>query len=350
MRFLAAILTLAGALAPLGCSPCSYGTSSGGSHHYFDCDRQALPQWDFIWDQLFAYFGSATPPSITVEHWDGSTSRFHPGTMSIELGPGADRVDIVAHESTHLCNYNLTQGASVTNSLRFVDEGFAETMGYLIAGQADWYRTYALAVAEQEMQQGRVSLAQVQDWSAYFGASGSPASTRNWRAYQVGSSFDFMIEDTKGAAGLRAFFEDLGNSQDLGATVQNLFSVTASEIEAEWVAYLEKVDVDTSAPIVTAMFPANGSIDVPLDTTEITVTFNVAMGRAYCLTLPCGDSGLCASHAHWKAPNVLAVTVDGGLKRGTVYAIALGHDGCPLTSYLGLPLPVSEWRFTTANE
>lgn len=141
MRLLTIILLLVGALMPVGYNPCSYGTASDGSHHYFDCEKKALPQWDFVWDQLFAYFGSATPQSITIEYWDGSTSRF-----------------------------------------RFVDEGFAETMGYVIAGQADWYRTYALAVAQQEMQQGRVSLAQVRDWSTYFGPSGSAASSRNWMA------------------------------------------------------------------------------------------------------------------------------------------------------------------------
>jgi hypothetical protein len=350
MRLLTLILLLAGALIPTGCNPCSYGTAFDGSHHYYDCEKKPLPQWDFVWDQLFAYFGAATPQTITLEHWDGSTSRFHPTTMSIELGPSADRVDIVAHESTHLCNYNLSQGASTTSAFRFVDEGFAETMGYVIAGQGDWYRTYALAVAQQEMQQGRVSLAQVQDWSTYFGASGSAASSRNWRAYQVGSSFDFMLEDKGGAAGLRAFFADLGDGRDLGATFQRLYSATTTEIEAEWLAYLGKVEVDSSAPTVTALSPPDGATEVPLDTAEIAVTFSVAMGRASCLKLTCGDGGVCSAQTEWRARNVLAFTFDGGLKRGTTYTIFLGRDGCPMTSYLGISLPVTEWRFTTANE
>jgi hypothetical protein len=197
------------------------------------------------------------------------------------------------------------------------------------------------------MQQGRVSLAQVQDWSTYFGPSGSEASSRNWRAYQVGSSFDFMIEDKRGAAGVRAFFADLGNSRDLGATLQSLFSATTSEIEAEWLAYLGKVEVDGSAPTVIAMSPANGATDVPLDTAELAVTFNVAMARASCLRLPCRDNGLCKYR--WQAPNVLTIQVDGSLAPATTYTIALGRDGCPMTSYLGLPLPATEWRFTTVN-
>jgi len=351
MRLLVLHPLLAATLLAHGCSdPCAYRTAPDGSHHYFDCAGSPLPQWEFIWDRLFAYFGAAAPPAITVEHRDGSVSRFSPAKMSIELAPGADRVDVVAHESTHLCNYNLTQGASVVSSFRFVDEGFAEFMGFAIAGAGDWYRTYALAVAAQEMEQGRVSLAQVQDWPAYFGSSSTPASRRNWKAYQVGSSFDFMLEDTRGAQALRAFFVDLGRTYDLGATAQALFASTASELEQEWLAYLGEVELDRTPPAVTALSPPSGAIGVPLGTTEITATFNVPMGRASCLVAPCGDSGLCAAHAYWKTPSVLAIRVDGSLEPDTTYALALGCAGCPLTSYVDLPLPPTEWRFTTAAE
>jgi hypothetical protein len=68
MRLVTIILLLAGAIVPLGCSPCSYGTKPDGAHHYFDCQRQPVPRWDFVWDQLFAYFGSAAPETITLEH------------------------------------------------------------------------------------------------------------------------------------------------------------------------------------------------------------------------------------------------------------------------------------------
>jgi hypothetical protein len=349
MRLLTTTLLLAAGLAPAGCNPCQYQTAPDGIHHYFDCERKPLPQWDFVWDQLFAYFGSATPQTITLEHSDGDTSRFHPQTMSIELGPGRDRTDTVAHESAHLCNYNLTQGASTTKPFRFVDEGFAEIMESEISGQADWYRTFALAVAEQERQQGRVSFEQVQDWSTYFGDSSSTSSSRNWNAYQVGSSFEFMLEDTRGADALRGFFVDIGSTRDLGTTIARQFSSTTNGIEQEWFAYLGKVQLDASAPTITAMSPPDGATDVPLATPEITVTFSVAMGQPLCIRTPCGDTGLCFSRAYWKARNVLAIRVDGSLKSGTAYAIGLGNEDCALQSYVGAALPVTEWRFTTAN-
>ena len=321
-------------------------------HHYFDGNGTSLPQWDFIWDQLFFYYGSNTPDRITVNYWNGSTSQFSPGTDSIRLNSGNVTAKVVAHESAHLCNYNLTNGVSDTNSFRFVDEGFAEILGDDIAGEGDWYKAYTLAVAEEENQKGNVSVALVQDWSTYYGASGSDTSTRNWRAYQVGSSFEYMIEDTRGSDAFHSFLVDIGVTRDLAATVQNVFSSTESAIEQEWKDYLDQVQIDTSVPTVVAMSPVNMATDVSLDTSEIFVAFSIAMGSTICVTTPCGDTGICYTNAYWKAHNVLAIKADAPLKPAYTYKLVLGGEtsGCQLESYAGTPLPFSNWQFTTTGQ
>jgi len=80
-----------------------------------------LPQWEFIWGQLHDYFGASTPDRITVEYWSGSTNQFSPSNEKIRLmNPAGDTAKTVAHESTHLCMFNLTQGASDTNAFSFL--------------------------------------------------------------------------------------------------------------------------------------------------------------------------------------------------------------------------------------
>jgi len=325
------------------------GALDAGAHHYFDSDGSPLPQWDFIWDQLYAYFGASTPDKITVEHWDGGDSKFSPPDETIVLAPGNDRVDTIAHESTHLCNYALTQGASTMNDFRFFDEGFAEIMGYNIASEGDWYKTLALAVAEQANEAGNVSFDKVQDWATYYGPPSS-GGTPNWWAYQVGSSFDYMIQDTRGQAAFHAFLVDIGTTKDLGATFQNVFSSTTSAMEQEWLNYLSQVQIDGSAPAVVEMSPADQATGVSLNTPEISVTFSVAMGDNICVTTPCGSTGVCYTNAYWKAHNVLAIKVDGSLKPGYAYHLVLGGKTCHLSSYVGVPLPQSTWQFTAASQ
>ena len=327
----------------------------GGLHHYFDINGTPLPQWDFVWDQLQAYFGSNTPDRITVEYKDGGTSQFFPADESIRITSGGDNnVSTVAHESTHLCNYNITQGASNTNSFRFFDEGFARIMGFGIASEADWYRSYALAIAALENQAGKVSFAQVQDWNTYFknGAPASSSSTWNWNAYLVGSSFDYMIEDTYGADAFHSFLVDIGNTRDLGATFQNLFTTTTGAFEQDWLNYLSQVQIDESTPAVVELSPPDQAKDVPLDTPEISITFSVAMGASSCIATPCADTGVCYTNAYWKAHNVRAIKVDGGLKPGYTYHLTLGDtpSNCHFVSYVGVPLPITNWQFTAASE
>jgi hypothetical protein len=357
MRLSTLILsTLAVSIFAAGCSrDCAKPGSTDSGHHYFDCQGDPLPQWDFIWSKLFAFFGTSTQETIVVDHSSGTTSRFHPQDQSIVLGSGMDRIDVVAHESTHLCNYNLTNGVSVANGFRFLDEGFAEIMEYNVQEEGDWYKTYALMVAQQENQAGNVSFAKVQDWSSYFknGAPNSDSHTWNWRAYQVGSSFEFLIMDTKGGEdALRSFLIDIGNTKDIDTTFRNVFASTSSGLEKEWQAYLNQVQIDPSTPAVVQMSPPDQATGVPLDTTEISVTFSVAMDKSICVNTPCGDTGVCYTDAYWKAHDVLAIKVVGGLKPGYGYRLELGSgaSGCQMKSNAGAALPLTSWQFTAASQ
>ena len=340
------------ALNGVGCTSSSRPAVADVRHHYFDESGTALAQWDFIWDGLSAYFDAATPDRIVVRHKSGgSTSQFDPQTDSILLTSATeDSVEVAAHESTHLCMFHLTHGASDTTQFRFFDEGFANIMGYEIAGDGALYQQAALQVAAISNQQGNVSFAQVQDWSTYFGDPESSAGA-NWNAYDVGASFDYMIRDNKGEQALHDFFADIGITQDLGQTFTRLFSATEADIEQEWLAYLANVTVDQSAPTVVEMSPSNDAAAVPVATTELSVKFNVAMQHQVCISTPCGDTGVCYTNAYWKDLDVLAVKVDGALKAGYQYYLTLGSEahGCPLKSYAGVPLPYIDWSFTAGD-
>ncbi|MBN2496291.1 MAG: hypothetical protein JXR96_16985 [Deltaproteobacteria bacterium] len=356
-----AVTTAALALALLGqtCSravvrPGGAGSSvadAGSASHFVDSAGAPLPQWSFIWERLHAYYGASTPETITVVlKGSGASHGFHPPSRSIFLAPGAD-AEVVAHESTHLCNFELTRGASNTLPFRFIDEGLANIMASRIAGDGGGYKACALAAARQESLKGELSLARVQDWRVYFGDPKRRPSALNRRAYEVGASFVFMLEDTRGSDALRAFLMDIGRTRDIEKTSQSVFSSTAKRLEEDWLRYLERVEVDASTPAVIEMSPPDRAAEVPLGLGEIWVTFSTPMYPRICVTTPCGDTGVCYTNAAWKPGNRLVIQVDGSLKPGHSYDLLLGSErgGCHLTSCAGAALPFVRWRFTTAD-
>ena len=85
------------------------------THHYFDERDQPLPRWDAVWSKLDAFFGSDTPPHITLRQFSGDGGRFKGQSHTIlisETAAGRGLAEIVARESAHLCLYQVTRGAS----------------------------------------------------------------------------------------------------------------------------------------------------------------------------------------------------------------------------------------------
>ena len=160
-----------------------------------------------------------------------------------------------------------------------------------------------------------------------------------------------MVEDTRDAGAVKAFFVDIGKTKDLAATFQNVFSSTPNAIEQQWRNYLSHVELDTTPPSVVSMSPPDLTSGVVTDMKEIAVAFSTPMSFRVCVVTPCGDTGVCHTNAYWRDDKTLAIKVDGTLKRGHTYQLSLGSQkhGCHLQTRTGVDLPFIEWRFTAAN-
>lgn len=320
------------------------------AHHYFDERDQPLPEWNTVWSELEAVFGSAAPPRITMRWFSGDGGRFDGASHTIKISEaieGDGLVEVVAHESSHLSMYQLTRGASATEPFRFLDEGYSDVVGKMIAGEnmANHKRS-SLAIANREVTAKGVSFETLQHWSDYAGTGPSP---KMYYAYPVGSSFVYFVIDSFGEKKLFDFFRDIGETRDLDTSLRNILGLTAVEAEHRWKDYVATSSVPEPPLAITEMFPSNQSSEVPVDVAELLVKFSVPMMRRMCVLTPCGDTGVCYKNARWRDDRTLVIRTEGKLLPGTTYQLGLGsaQHGCQLMSVGGAPLPTTPWVFTT---
>ena len=322
--------------------------------HYFDERDQPLPEWNTVWSKLEAVFGSNTPPRITVRRFSGDGGRFDGQSPTITISDaieGDHLVEVVAHESSHLSMYQLTQGASATEPFRFFDEGYSDLVGKMIAGEdmANHKRS-SLAIASREVKTKGVGFATMQHWSDYAGNVPSPKQAY---AYPAGSSFVYFVIDSFGEKKLFDLFRDIGKTRDLDTSLRNIFGLTAVEVEQRWKQYVTTSSAPEPPPAITEMFPSNDSRDIPVDVAELLVKFSVPMMmQKVCVSTPCGDTGVCYTNAQWKDDRTLAIKTEGKLLPGTTYKLELSPDkrDCRLMSAGGTPLPTTRWVFTTNKQ
>jgi hypothetical protein len=259
----------------------------------------------------------------------------------------AGLVRIVAHESAHLCIYQVTRGASAMEPFRFFDEGYSDIVGETIAGNnMTNHKRSALAIASAQVKAGAVGFAKVQHWSSY---AGNLPSQRNDYAYFVGSSFVYFVIDSFGEKKLFDFFRDVGETRDLDTSLRHVFGLGAAEVEQRWKDYVVKNDVPESPLTITDMFPANNSTDIPIDIAELFVKFSVPMMPKVNVRTPGKDTGVCYTNASWTDDRTLVIRTEGKLLPGTTYRLQLGSDQPRrhLTSVGGVSLPTTPWVFTT---
>lgn len=320
------------------------------AHHYVDEQHQPLPEWDVVWSKLDAFFGSDTPPRITLRQFTGNGGRFDGRSQTIlvsDTAPTKALVQIVAHESAHLCMYQVTRGASAMEPFRFFDEGYSDIVGKTIAGEnMTNHKRFALATARAQVKARALDFATVQHWSSY---GGNLPSQGNDYAYPVGSSFVYFVIDSFGEKKLFDFFRDVGETRDLDLSFQHVFGLGAAAVEQRWKDYVVKEAVPEAPLTITEIFPANNSTDVPIDIAELHVKFSVPMMPKMCVSTPCGNTGVCYTNASWTDDRTLVIRTEGKLLPGTTYMLALGSDKhrCHLTSVDAVPLPTTPWVFTT---
>jgi hypothetical protein len=328
--------------------------SADNHGHYFDAADHPLPQYDFLYDELTRYFKDSVPEKIIVKHTSRFLSGFDAANEAVLLDATAANqaqagpIDLVGHESCHLCMENFTKGASVEEEFRFFDEGFAVIFQNMLAQTADDYKKTALTVAALQNLKYNVSFAKVQKWYDYFFIKGSQAGI-HFYAFPVASSFVYFVMDSYGIDAFFAFCKDIGDTRNLDRSCQNVFRKDQMTIESEWCQYLNKVSVSTTQiqPRILKMSPENKATRVSIKTTEIWVEFDIPMSRN--ISVISDSEGVSYKNAYWKTDKILAVKVN--LLANHLYNISLGRaSGNKLMSKDYVELPPTQWSFTTGSE
>ncbi len=257
----------------------------------------SLERYGYVWNDLNHFFKGRCPNLVTVDYTDDSTSKFHPSENRISLNMPAFKynyITVLAHETSHLCLFHLTNGESNKEHFRFLDEGFASVIGAKIAGNLESYKMSSLAEAKSEASKGNVIFSKLQQWSDFFGTP--PKSNGN--AYSIGASFIFAITERYGEEKLFEFFVEVGESKDLTISFRKVFDLSLDDFERQWWTFLEQV---RSAPIpqIVEIHPDFNAHGVPLGTKEIIIRFDVPMHQRVSIGTRCND-GICYRNAVWK--------------------------------------------------
>lgn len=333
-------------------------------HRFYDACGNSLEIFDPVWQHLSEFFQVDTPERVVVDYKPTPPSMFRPDESRVEVQvvhlPSTQSV--VAHEAAHLFIYHITQGASVEEDLRFIDEGLAE-VSWISTENSNWatayhlqpsnarggrleeYKQLALDIAAVQLKADNLSIEKLQRWHEYKKPLGSHL------AYPIGSSFSLHLIDTYGHDKLLALLRNLGETKSLEAATRAVLGIGLSAVEERWLDSLRtRTTADMAQPSVVAFSPVAGAVDVPTDIKEISATFNVNMLGNKCIDTPCGETGLCDHQARWESPKKLVIPVNGELLRDHEYRLLISTENCSLKSLksrVGLNLPPTEWIFRT---
>jgi len=348
-----ALLTSTIAFALGGCAP-RPAASAAAANHYYDVLGNTLEQLEPVYAQLQGFFGTSMPARITVRYTDRDHSVFDPNTSSVGIAlehveRAAPPVEsTIAHESSHLALHSLTQGASVLERFRFVDEGVAYILAARVADESEPFRAKALAKAAAAHQEGTIDFARVQAWNSY-GARQVHAENPN--AYAVGASFVFFLLDEGDENQLREFLVGLGRSTDLDAALRETYGMSGQEAEARWQGYLGRIKVAPggleSPPRLARTIPKQDELGVSLALQELVAEFDRPMDTdRVCIRTRC-DDGVCYKNARWESPTRFVVAVTPALLPTHRYELSLGSEDCRLRSASLVEVPPIPWTFQT---
>ena len=141
----------------------AYGQISDTTAHYFDPEGNALARFEPVWTALHGLYAEAMPARITIRVTEGDFSSFDTETDTIMIRAAHYKrkrraMAIVGHESVHLANHNLTNGHSLRNRFRFIDEGYASVFGERLVGKSAHYKQDVLVIAADQERQDNVRL------------------------------------------------------------------------------------------------------------------------------------------------------------------------------------------------
>ncbi|MGZ3423200.1 MAG: Ig-like domain-containing protein [Polyangiales bacterium] len=312
--------------------------------HFVDSDGNTLEQYDAIWVWLSRVYGQAGPTPIRITFRGRGDSMFQVATSSMDLSlqplDGRSPRATIAHEASHLFLAQLTKRASELEEFRFVDEGLASVLEHELDGPSTAFRKSALGGAALRLHEAKYGFARVQRWSTFFGVD----RDRDWGAYDVGASFVYFVRERYGEPALFKLLSTIGETRALGTAIARALGASMDDVEAGWLAYVEKAGY--SAPRIVAENPVDGDTAVPVDRSEISVTFDSDMSPTICVVTPCKE-GICFDHASFRDPRTLVIKIDKPLLPAHDYHLALGVRSCRLRGTDGRELPITNWGFET---
>ncbi|MBC86727.1 MAG: hypothetical protein CL677_06060 [Bdellovibrionaceae bacterium] len=210
---------------------------------YVDKNGEKKEQFKSIYSFVNKHVGSC-PKKIFFGHdkrKDGF-SRFKGATATVTMAKPPEHENfkmILAHETSHICLFNKTNGASNTEPFRFFDEGLADIIGGRFVGGESNYKKKAFSKAKAWNKEGKVSFSKVQKWNDYFG---NPPDV-DFGAYMVGATFVYFILDSFGKDTLELFLIDIGKTKSLKITIKNIFDMNQDHFEKLWLKYIEEAEI-----------------------------------------------------------------------------------------------------------
>jgi len=334
----------------------AYGETPDTTPHFFDPEGNALERFEPVWTALYKQYGQFTPDRILIRVTNANFSKFdvRSNTIMIKAAHYKQKwraMEIVAHETVHLANHNLTNGHSLRNRFRFIDEGYASVFGKRLFGEDARYKQDVLVIAADQQRKDNVRLELVQDWKKYWGDWREDRRTLTNYAYPVGASFIYYLEDVYGEKEPLRFMSALGRTGNFNDASYLAFDVTGRQIEAGWITYMKNVRIAPAGPIrIVRMEPPNGATGVSRNRDELLVEFDTEMMREICVGTDSCDE-ICYSNAYWKSSKVLAIKLPKRLQSNETYSLSLGIlERCRLRSRGLVDLPVTQWNFKTSQQ
>lgn len=205
---------------------------------FVSLEGERVENLEQIWEHVNNTIGSC-PDKIKyrVDTSKKTFSRFkgQPPLVVLNQKDSDDQLEMVlSHETSHVCLFAKTKGASNLERFRFIDEGLANIIGGQAVNARKEYRTKSLKVAKKLLNTMGISFTKVQAWTKYFGRP----PKADFDAYNVGSTFIFFIEESYGKERVEKFYLKIGEHRDLGKAVREAFGISLEELEKNWLAYI----------------------------------------------------------------------------------------------------------------
>ena len=229
-------------------SACFLLISCGGKANilFTDKEKNPLPQYNAHVPALRQYYPQEIAP-IIIEEGDFHSFNYITRVVYLDIKntPSQNLPPLAMHEASHIINYDISDGFSLEEQPRFIDEGMASIIYAAVAeGDIIPYRDIVInCKAKTRRAGGKAKLADLMQWKTYVGDYTNVENfykTVNYEGYDEAASFVFFLTEKWGNDILYKIFKDLAATKDLNKTFKNILNKDAPQVETMWHAYIEQ--------------------------------------------------------------------------------------------------------------